>query len=321
MQSHRMKIITLILCALMLCAFRASSQQTSPQQSSSQSPQVRLSVRVVDGQNRPVSGVRQEELRVLDAGVPQIISFFSAEELPLSYGLAVDNSGSLQSYFGSVREAVANIIRSNRPEDETFLVRFTSSDRIETILDFTSDTATLLASLSALGLEGGQTALTDAVYLTHRRIVEYGNTAGQGARRRRALILITDGEDRDSYYRQETLIEQLRASDVQIYAIGLVTELNREGGIIRRPTRERATSFLERLAEETGGQAFFPRNHTEFQEIARVLTGHIRAQYVIGYTPNPARRNSYRRVRVEIADVAGREGRRIVTRRGYRAPR
>jgi Ca-activated chloride channel homolog len=314
MLNHR--IIVLIFCALAVCGLQTSAQQTIQQ-----SPQVRLNVRVLDGHNRPVSGVRQEELRVSEEGIPQTISFFSAAEAALSYGLLIDSSGSMRPFFGSVIEAARNIIRSNGPEDETFLVRFISNDRIETLQDFTSNTASLLAPLPALRVEAGQTALVDAIYISHRRLIERANSMGQGAQRRRALILITDGEDRDSHFRLETLINQLRASDVQIYAIGLVSQLNREGGIINRTSRERAVHLLEQLAEETGGQAFFPRGHSELQTIASELTNHIRAQYVVGYTPNTSSTNPYRRVRVEITNVAGRDQRRAVTRKGYTAPR
>jgi Ca-activated chloride channel family protein len=109
---------------------------------------------------------------------------------------------------------------------------------------------------------------------------------------------------------------------VQIFVIGFVNELEKEGGIIRKSKREKATELLDRLAKETGGRAFYPTSLSELPDIAREITKDMRTQYVIGYVPsNPARPGEFRPVRVQVADASGREKRIAVTRAGYTAGR
>jgi Ca-activated chloride channel family protein len=151
--------------------------------------------------------------------VPQTIETFTREEVPISYGLAVDTSGSLRSQIQSVIDAGKTIVNSNKPGDETFLVRFISSDKIQTEQDFTDNKEMLMDGLDNLYVEGGQTAVIDAVYLSAEHVSEY-KKGDEGDRRRRALIVITDGEDRSSFYKQEQLFARLREEDVQIFVIG-----------------------------------------------------------------------------------------------------
>lgn len=280
---------------------------------------VNLNVRFIDRQNRPLTDIRQEEVRVLEDGVPQTITFFSREEVPISYGLVIDNSGSMRSQINKVIEAGKIIVNSNRPGDETFLVRFVSSDRIETVQDFTTDRNAVIDSLEHdMYIEGGQTAVIDAVYLSAERMGQYRSGNDLRDRRRRALILVTDGEDRVSYYQQEQLFAALREIDVQIFVIGFTGELDRQGGIIRRSPRDRAVTLMNRLAEETGGRAFYPNSVAELPAIADEITRDMRTQYVISYAPtNRAWDGTYRRVRVQVADAPGRERRVAVTRPGY----
>ncbi len=280
---------------------------------------VNLNVRFVDRQNRPLRDIRQEEIRVFEDGVPQTITFFSREEVPISYGLVIDNSGSMRSQINKVIEAGKIIVNSNRPGDETFLVRFVSSDRIETVQDFTTDRNAVIDSLEHdMYIEGGQTAVIDAVYLSAERMGQYRSGNDLRDRRRRALILVTDGEDRVSFYQQEQLFAALREIDVQIFVIGFTGELDRQGGFIRRSPRERAMNLMNSLAEQTGGRAFYPSSIAELPAIAEEITRDMRTQYVISYAPtNRAWDGTYRRVRVQVADVPGRERRVAVTRPGY----
>jgi Ca-activated chloride channel homolog len=282
---------------------------------------VNLNVRVIDRNNRPIGNVRQDEFVVYENGVPQPIFSFSKEEVPVSYGLAIDTSGSLRSQLAQVIEAGKVIINSNKPGDETFLVRFISSDKIEQVLDFTSNTEDLIDSLDTFYTEGGQTAIVDAVYVTAEHVAQYkkGDTDD---RRRRALIVVTDGEDRGSQYKQEELFERLREEDVQIYVIGFVNELDREGGLIRKSSREKAVNLINRLAKETGGRAFFPESLSELPQIADEIVRDLRTQYVVSYSPtNKARDGSYRAIRVAVADAPGKDKRIALTRSGRIAGR
>ena len=282
---------------------------------------VLLNVRVIDRNNRPIDNVREEEFRIFEDGVLQPITSFSRQEVPISYGLAVDTSGSLRSQLPSVIDAGKTIINSNKSGDETFLVRFVSSDKIETIQDFTANKELLLDGLDSLYVEGGQTAIIDAVYLSAEHIAEY-KKGGTDDRRRRALIVITDGEDRNSFYKQEQLFARLREEDVQIYVIGFVNELDREGGLIRKSSREKAVNLINKLATETGGRAFFPQSIAEVPQIANEIVRDLRTQYVIAYNPtNRARDGSYRAIKVSVADAAGKDKRIALTRSGRIAPK
>lgn len=308
-----------LACASLVCTALALTQTDRQQaQGVLQQPLVKLSVLVTDKLNRPVSDVRQDELRVFEDGAPQNISFFSSEEVPISYGLVIDNSGSLKGQLKNVVEAGKTIINSNRPEDETLLVRFVGSDRIENLQDFTSTTAALRDALDELYVEEGQTALVDALYVSVGRITEYKRS--DPLFRQRALILITDGEDRASFYKEDQLFKRLRESGVQIFAIGLVGEL-RGAGPLRTGPRGRAVNLLKRLAEESGGRALFPSTPAELLNTANQVSRYLHTQYVVGYRPPPKQRNNpFRRVRVKLVDTANREKHTASTRAGYIAP-
>src|ERR1041384_6949872 len=270
---------------------------------------VSLHVRVIDRNNRPTDNVTQIEFHVFEDGVPQPIESFSREEVPISYGLAVDTSGSLRTQLQSVIDAGKTIINSNKPGDETFLVRFISSDKIETVQDFTPNKDLLIDGLDSLYVEGGQTAIIDAVYLTAEHVAEY-KKGPDSDRRRRALIVITDGEDRSSFYSQEKLFARLREEDVQIYVIGFVNELDKDSGLIRKSPRDKAVALINKLATETGGRAFFPESLSELPQIASEIVRDLRTQYVLAYNPtNKLRDGSFRSIKVNVDDGSSRDKR------------
>jgi Ca-activated chloride channel family protein len=282
---------------------------------------VTLNVRVIDRNNRPIDNVRQSDFHVFEDGVSQPIESFTREEVPISYGLAVDTSGSLRAQLQGVIDAGKTIVNSNKPGDETFLVHFISSDKIETVQDFTSNNESLMDGLDSLFIEGGQTAVIDAVYLAAQHIAEY-KKGNDSDRRRRALIVITDGEDRSSIYSQEKLFASLREEDVQIYVIGFVRELEKEGGLIRKSPRDKAINLLNKLATETGGRAFYPESLTELPQIANEIVRDLRTQYVLAYNPtNKSRDGSFRAIKVAVEEGASRDKRIALTRNGRIAPK
>ena len=277
---------------------------------------VQLHVRVIDRNNRPINNVPQAEFHVFEDGVPQKIESFTREEVPISYGLAVDTSGSLRSQLQSVIDAGKTIINANKPGDETFLVRFISSDKIETVQDFTANKETLMDGLDSFYVEGGQTAIIDAVYLSAEHVSEY-KKGDEGDRRRRALIVITDGEDRNSFYKQEQLFARLREEDVQIFVIGFVNELDKEAGLIRKSPREKAVNLINKLASETGGRAFFPDSVADLPQIATEIIRDLRTQYVIAYNPtNKVQDGTYRAIKVSVDQPSGSDKRIALTRTG-----
>lgn len=277
---------------------------------------VQLHVRVIDRNNKPIGNVTQGEFHIYEDGVPQKIEAFSREEVPISYGLAVDTSASLRSQIQSVIDAGKTIVNSNKPGDETFLVRFISSDKIQTEQDFTDKKDLLMDALDNLYVEGGQTAVIDAVYLSAEHVSEY-KKGDEGDRRRRALIIITDGEDRSSFYKPEQLFARLREEDVQIYVIGFVNELDKEAGFIRKSPREKAVGLINKLASETGGRAFFPESISELPQIANEIVRDMRTQYVIAYNPtNKTQDGSYRAIKVSVDQPSDSEKRIALTRNG-----
>jgi VWFA-related protein len=120
---------------------------------------VNLNVRVIDRNNRPINNLAQKEFQILEDGVPQPIEFFSKSEVPTNYTLVIDNSGSLRMQLEKVIEASKILVNSNRPDDETSIIRFVSRDKISIEQDFTSDKTELSDSLENLYIEGGQTAI------------------------------------------------------------------------------------------------------------------------------------------------------------------
>ena len=281
---------------------------------------VTLNVRVIDRNNRPIDNVRQNDFHVFEDGVSQPIESFSREEVPISYGLAVDTSGSLRSQLQGVIDAGKTIVNSNKPGDETFLVRFISSDSIETVQDFTASKDLIMDGLDELYIQGGQTAIIDAVYLSAEHVAEY-KKGDDNDHRRRALIVITDGEDRSSFYSQEKLFARLREEDVQIYVIGFVRELDKDSGLIRKSPREKAVNLINKLASETGGRAFLPESLSELPRIADEIVRDLRTQYVVSYNPtNKSRDGSYRSIKVVVDDGA-RDKHIALTRNGRIAPK
>lgn len=283
---------------------------------------VNLSVRVVDRNGRIVADVRPEEFKIFEDGVAQKVDFVSKEDVPINYGLVVDNSGSLRPQLEKVIESSKIIVAANQPQDAAFVIRFVSSDKIEELQSFTKEKEKLNDALENLYPEGGQTAIIDAVMLAAEKASEYEKGKRAEDKSRRALVLITDGEDRDSYYKEEDLFRQLREADVQIYPIGFVNELSKDGSFIKKSPRDKAVKFLERLAQETGGKAYFPNSLDELPGIANAINNELRTQYSIAYAPtNDKRDGSFRQIKVTINDDPKR-GRRIpVTKNGRTAPK
>ena len=280
---------------------------------------VTLHVRVIDRNNHPINRLTKDEFKVLEDGVPQPIFSFTEEEVPVIYGLAVDTSGSLRPQFNQVLDAAKTIINSNKKGDETFLERFISSDKIETIQDFTPNKDLLMDGLDNLYIDGGQTAVIDGVYLAAEHVAQY-QKGGDDDRRRRALIVVTDGEDRESYYQETQLFQALREEDVQIFVIGFVNDLDADKGLIRKSPRDKAVNLLNKLASETGGRAFFPQSISELPQIANEIVRDLRTQYVISYDPtNKAHDGSYRAIKVQVAQPSSSERRIALTRSGRTA--
>ncbi|HUR99763.1 MAG TPA: VWA domain-containing protein [Pyrinomonadaceae bacterium] len=281
---------------------------------------VNLNVRVVDRNNRPINNVQESEFKIFEDNVPQKIEFFSKSEVPTSYSLVIDNSGSLRSQIDEVIEASKILVAANKPEDETSVIRFVSSDKIEILQDFTGNKTDLNDALDNLYIEGGQTAIIDAIYLAAGKVTDRDKGDNKVDRKRRALILVSDGEDVSSYYSQQQLFDLLRETDVQIYVVGFVKDLSSEKGFITKSKQGKAKAFLEKLASETGGKAYFPEAVSQLNGIARDIASELRTQYSIGYLPSNDREDgTYRNIKVTVADGPSSQKRIALTRTGRTA--
>lgn len=281
---------------------------------------VNLFVRVIDRNNRSIGNISKEDFKVYENNVLQKIEIFDRAEVPTNYGLVIDNSGSLRHQLDKVIEASKILVETNRPNDETTVIRFVSSDKVEVVQDFTNKKSDINDALDNLYVEGGQTAIIDAVYLAAEKVDEYERSRDPNDRKRRALILVSDGEDRSSYYKEQQLFELLRESDVQIYVIGFVNELTKDGGFISKSPQEKAKSFLTRLATETGGKVYFPNSVSELNTIAQDISRELRTQYILSYYPTDAAKDgSFKNIKVTVNDGPNKEKRIAVTRTGRKA--
>jgi VWFA-related protein len=278
---------------------------------------VKLDVLVVEDKNQPVVDLRQEDFQVFEGDSPQTVSYFAKVDGAVSYGLLLDNSGSMKTQLGTLATAGETIIGSNGPGDETMLIRFISSDKIQLLQAFSSDKEVLLKALKTMYTEGGQTAVIDAVYVGAESLRQR-KADEDPALRQRALILVTDGEERGSQYSKEKLIKFLRTSDIQILIIGMVSELDKEGSFQRVSPRDKAVALLKELAQETGGLVLFTDKNSDLSDAATKVAGYLHTRYVIGYNPaGQPRKDSYRKVRVKLVEAPGRTKLKVLTRPGY----
>ena len=264
---------------------------------------VQFNVLVTDINGQPKDDVDKRDFKILEDGVQQELSFLLKREGPLEYGLLVDTSGSLRAQFNMVMNTANAFVSANSPIDEMFLVRFISADKIEMIQDWTSDQVLLRKRLDNLFIEGGQSAIVDAVYESAKHLFERQKT--DRVHRRAGLVLITDGEDRASYYNERQLLKLLRDLNVQVFVIGFTRDL-------QKGASRKATNLLTRLAQESGGHALFPSNIAELADAVRAIRQEVSGQYFVGYTStNQTRDNGIRQIKIEIADRSGRD-RRLV---------
>src|SRR5262245_10105106 len=303
MLASHFKLLATLTLTLLICASSFTQNQPAPEM-------VTLHVRVTDAQSHAVVDVPQPNFKIFEDGVEQKIESFSKEEIPLSYGLVLDNSGSMRSQLSAVVKAGIRIVKTNKPDDETFLIRFISSDKIEVLQETTSDSRLLVKGLDTLYVEGGASAVVDAIYLAADKLAK---VPANNTLRRRALVLVTDGEDRNSFYTSEQLFRLLASTDVQIYSIGFIDYL-------KPKDRERAKNLLTQLATDTGGRAFFPSSSNDLEHIADEIINDIRTQYIIGYVPSATdQQKPFHKVVVSITDDPKQEKRIAITRLGYSA--
>jgi Ca-activated chloride channel homolog len=250
-----------------------------------------LNVTLTDTYGRYVTGINKDAFTVLDDKEPQQISFFTDEDVPVSLGVIFDVSGSMSGdKITKAREALRHFIDTSHDSDEYFLIGFNS--RAQLLMDKTRNSDALLDKLTFVQTKG-QTALYDACYLGVERVV-------RGTHPKRAILLISDGQDNSSRYTFTELRKMLKESDVLIYAIGILdkgspSELDVGGQAI-----------LDELASVSGGKAFFPNTGAEMNEIFERIAIELRHQYSIGYKPTNFTNNGrWHRLKVKVTPPRG----------------
>jgi Ca-activated chloride channel homolog len=271
---------------------------------------VQLPVSVLDNEGRVIEGLSKNNFHVFEQGVQQQISFFKHEDIPLSVGLVIDNSGSMHNKRARVNEAALTFANESNPQDETFIVDFDDNAYLEQ--DFTPSIDDLMRALSFLDTRG-ETALYDAVYLANEHLRD-------GKKDKKAILLITDGEDNKSQFSLNKVVEALRQSQVTLYAIGLLDE-ERHGFLNKSPSTK-AKSALQKFAEITGGQAYFPQSLSEIDGLCKRIAHDLRSQYTIGYTPtNKNLDGAWREVTVRVDAPRNLKTAIVRTKPGYYARR
>lgn len=260
--------------------------------------EVFLHATVVDEQRRLVSDLDRGKFEVLDEGVPQAITSFRREDVPVAMGIVIDNSGSMREKREKVSQAVVNLIRASNPRDQIFVVNFGQEPYLDQ--DFTSDVNLLQAALHQVSAKGS-TALYDAIVASAVHL--------QGSPlEKKVLLVITDGQDNMSRETLQEASQRLQqANGPTIYVIGLL------GSGLSGTGRE----ALQRLADRTGGVAYFPDTIDQVDSITRTVAHDIRHQYLIAYKPrNQNAKPGYQSVKVE-ARAPGYGKLTVRTRTGY----
>jgi len=265
---------------------------------------ITLNVTLTDIYGRYVTGLSKQAFTVLDDKVPQEITFFSDDDVPVSLGVIFDVSGSMgRDKIQRARDALQHFIETSHAKDEYFLVGF--NQRAQLLLDRTRDSDALLAKLTFVETKGS-TALYDACYLGVEKVT-------RGAHQKRALLVISDGQDNSSRYTFSELRRMLKETDVLIYAVGII---GGGGGSLDMGGQ----AILDELASVSGGKAFFPESKAEMNEIFERIAIELRHQYSIGYKPaNFTNDGKWHKVKVKVDPPRGLPKLFVRSKEGYYA--
>jgi Ca-activated chloride channel family protein len=271
---------------------------------------VLLDVTVVDQNNTAVMNLKKEDFIVFEDKVKQTIDNVSREEVPVSFGLVIDTSGSMRAKLQTVSDASVSLIKQMRVDDEAFVASFKAEP--ELVQDFTTDRRELEDAISELYTSGG-TALLDAIIAT----ADYAQEKGK--RRRKALVVISDGLEKNSSVKEKEVMEAIKEDEVQVYLVGFIDEEMEEKSLFGKSPAKKAKELLSRIADDSGGKAYFPKDISEIPAIAAQIAKDLRTQYVVSYYPsNDKRDGTFRNIQVSVNSQGGRK---LIarTRRGYYA--
>jgi len=266
---------------------------------SSEARYVPLNVTVKDKNDHLVTNLQQSAFQVFENNVLQPIKIFKHEDVPVSMGLVIDNSGSMRSKLPGVEAAALALVKDSNPQDETFVVNFNDEPYLDQ--DFTGDVDVLKKGLEKIDAKGG-TAMRDAIR------VSIDHLHDKAKRDKKVIIVVTDGNDNASMVTLDSVVKLAQQDGTLIYAIGLLGEEDKSEAA-------KAKRALKLLVEATGGQVFYPKDVTEVEPIAHEVAHDIRNQYSIWYTPlNETQDGLFRSIKV----VVKAQGNPVATtRQGY----
>jgi VWFA-related protein len=315
MRHPNKKLLMTVAAAAGLAAFAARGQQPQPKPANADEntgtifrSDVRLMVlhtTVSDKSGHLITDLPQTAFTVYENGVTQPIKSFKREDVPVSMGLVIDNSGSMRDKRARVEAAALALIKDSNKDDEVFVVNFNDEAFLDNPhgKDFTNDIKEMQEALTRIDSRGG-TAMRDAIRMSIDHLKEKAH------KDKKVLVVVTDGNDNSSVIGLENLVKASQQSEILIYGIGLLSEEERREA-------KRAERALNELAVATGGETFFPRDLSEVERIAHTVARDIRNQYTILYTPtNQAMDGSFRQIKVAV-NAPGRPTAR--TRSGYYA--
>jgi Ca-activated chloride channel family protein len=264
---------------------------------------VNLNLAITDVRHRHLKDLDASELTLFEDGVRQEISLFARETVPLSLTILIDGSSSMRPRLPATRVAALRLIHSLAPGDEAQVAQF--DRRLRVLQEPTSDRAALEQAVAAIEANGG-TALHDALYVALKEL----RARPDDELRRRALVLLSDGQDTASLVSDDQVLELARRTEQCIYSIGLRAPADGE-------TIAPTDYFLTALARESGGQAFFPRAAGDLEGVFERIADELRTLYAVGYvSANPAVDGGWRRVAIQTA----RQNVLVRHRPGYFAP-
>ncbi len=267
---------------------------------------VTLTLTVTDQYGRYVSGLSKNAFTITDNNQEQDIQFFSDSDAPVSVGIVFDVSGSMAGEkILKAQQALSRFISTSHPMDEYFLIAFNS--RAQLLLDRSRDGEAVLRKLTMVQ-PSKDTALYDAVYLGVDRVT-------RGAHQKKALLIISDGQDNASRYNFGEVRRLMKESDVVTYAVGIVDSNDSTSALGMQ-----GQAFLDELTSVTGGKAFYPQSDVEMDEIFERIALELRHQYSLGYVPKNFEPNGkWRKVKVKVKPPRGLPRLTVRGREGYYA--
>ena len=265
-----------------------------------------LHTSVLDDRGKFVDGLTQDNFRVYEDKVEQKVSIFKREDIPVSMGLVIDNSGSMRDKRPRVNEAALTLVQNSNPQDEAFVVNFNDDFYLDLDKDFSNSIPELKEALERIDARGS-TALYDAIIgsLDHLK---------KGVKEKKVLLIVTDGEDNTSRNSLEKTLREIQKTSTVIYTIGLLSQESKKSA-------KGARRALISIAQGSGGVAYFPENVEDVHAICEQVAHDIRHQYTLAYYPsNTARDGSFRTIHVDVIPPRG-HGKLVArTRNGYYAP-